>query len=85
MFGRTIRTTFEEVSITATKKAKCKFCNKKIVRRKKFCQTINPFNKNSNGEIKQSSEIREELKIEKNKWLEDLNEYHQKCYEEDVL
>jgi len=32
MFGRTIRTTFEEVSITATKKAKCKFCNKKIVR-----------------------------------------------------
>jgi hypothetical protein len=79
MFGPTIRTVYREVSVNATRTGKCRFCGKRMVQKRKLCQTINPFNKNKDGEIKNSYEIREELAIERKEWQSVTDIIHDKC------
>ena len=64
MFGKIINTTFEEVSLVEEVIIICDKCGRKKKTKIKVCQTINPFNKNADGEVKQYNEIMEELKIE---------------------
>lgn len=61
------RIIFETVKIGGRKTGKC-FCGKRITRSKTFEQTINPFNKNKNGEAKTRSEIVGELLAERKSW-----------------
>ena len=70
--------TFGEVSLTGEKTGKCAGCGKRVVRREKFWQTLNPFNVNEQKLPKSRSEILKELVIEKDAWLK-LPVYHQKC------
>ena len=62
------RTTFEEVKHYATKRVKCSNCNKTVRRQKTFSQTLNPFNKNKDGSLKNRLQIKDELVEEASKW-----------------
>ncbi len=42
---------------------------KKRQKTKKFSQTINPYNKNKDGNVKTREEILVELKAEREKWM----------------
>lgn len=58
---------FEEDAIYAEKSGKCR-CGKRRTRRKKFYQTLNPFNKNADGSVKTREQIHSELKREVEQW-----------------
>lgn len=62
------RITFDEISLKGIKTIKCKNCNKRLRRQRKFYQTINPFNKNEKGIPKNSSEINAELAKDIEEW-----------------
>ncbi len=47
---------YEEVKMSGQKRGKCPH-GKYITRRKTFCNTINPFNKNEDGSIKNHYEV----------------------------
>lgn len=63
---------FEEVSLRASGTFRCRGCNRRLVRSKKFYQTLNPFNVNQTGsrrfQRKTRSEIVAELNIEVTSW-----------------
>ncbi len=59
---------FREVSLRAEKSGKCITCGKRRKRVRKFCQTINPFNKNADGTVKNRFDIRTELQTQVDKW-----------------
>lgn len=62
--------TFNEVAIQGQKSVKCSGgCGRRLKRSKKFWQTLSPFNKNAAGELKTREEIYEELRAERNAWL----------------
>lgn len=69
---------FQEVSITAEKQGKCSCCNKSCKIKKKFYQTLNPFNRNSEGSVKTRQEIQEEINSERQKWMKEPVK-HKKC------
>ena len=60
-------------------RCRCAKCGKPCRRKKKFYQTLSPFNKNAQGLRKTASEIREELTAEYRKWLETTPLTHVKC------
>ena len=70
-------TRFEKVELPAEQVGKCPVCNKRVVRRTTFWQTINPFNTDAEGTIKTYGEIREELIEESKAWEPDFT--HEKC------
>ena len=62
--------TFDEVKMQGRKNSKCA-CGKRVTRQHTFSQTINPFNKNKDGEIKTRQEINEELRAEIEAWKQE--------------
>lgn len=63
---------FQEVSFTGYKNVFCSGgCGRKLKRQKKFWQTLNPFNKNPDGSIKDRRDILDALGVERNKWLDE--------------
>lgn len=61
---------FEEIKWPASKRVPCAGgCGKKLTRSTTFSQTLNPFNKNSEGAIKTRREIWSELKREADEWV----------------
>lgn len=63
---------FEEIRMNGKKSFKCA-CGKRITRQTTFSQTINPFNKNKQGNPKSKSEIYAELDQERNEWLKKVD------------
>ena len=63
--------TFQEVSTKGVIKQECcvEGCKKKTQATKKFCQTLNPYNRNKNGEVKSREEIVREINEQKREWL----------------
>ena len=61
--------TFGEIQLKGRKSGKCIKCGKKRLRSTTFYQTLNPFNKNKNGEVKSRHQIMKELIIERSKWM----------------
>jgi hypothetical protein len=67
MYTETIR--FEEVFLTASKTVKCAGgCGRRLKRKRRFSQTINPWNKDENGKLKGRSQIYAELRRDIDKW-----------------
>jgi len=64
----TRRYTFQVVKLQVKKSSKCQICGKRKTRQTTFSQTINPYNKNSNGSMKNCMEIHTELVAEANAW-----------------
>jgi hypothetical protein len=62
-----IRTTFREVVVYGVKSGKCG-CGTRRVRREKFYQTLNPYNRAADGALKTEAQIYEELRVEKKAW-----------------
>lgn len=63
------RYTFEEVVLRETRRWKDPITGKTRQKTKKFSQTLNPFNKNGQGEVKTREEIRAELRVQADAWL----------------
>lgn len=78
MSWQTVHYRFESVKRTRVKKVACTVCGKKMRRQLTVDQTINPFNKNSDGEPKTRGEIWEELGAQLDAW-ETEPEEHEKC------
>lgn len=55
------RIIFSEVTLYSKRTFKCVTCGKRRVRRRKFWQTLNPFNKNPDGTVKSELDISREL------------------------
>lgn len=69
---------FKEIKIRAIKSGACASCGKVCSRVETFWQTINPYNKNANGDQKSENEIREELALEASEWRK-LPLFHVRC------
>jgi len=63
-----LRYVFEEVSVKATKRWKDD-TGKMRQQTKKFCQTINPYNKNKDGTCKTRQQITVEITQARDAWL----------------
>jgi hypothetical protein len=71
---------FEKVTHRAEKRVPCTICGRKMTRAKTFWQTLNPFNKNADGDVKSREEIYRELKAEADAW-KSQPETHWMCAE----
>ena len=69
---------FNEVVRFGFKNGNCSVCGKNCKRKQKFYQTINPFNKNKDGSVKERNQIIFELSREIEEW-EKLPIIHAKC------
>lgn len=66
----TTRVTFNEVTLHGQKSVKCAGgCGRTLKRSKKFWQTLSPFSKTANGELKSRDQIHVELRAERDAWL----------------
>jgi hypothetical protein len=63
-----MRTTFSKVEICSSKSGICPICKKRAERRKTFCQTVNPWNTDSEGNMKTREIINSELRVECRAW-----------------
>lgn len=71
-------TRYEVVKQRATKYLPCPVCGRKVRRERTFEGTINPFNKNAQGQVCTCAEVREKLQVRARAWQQ-LPEPHQKC------
>lgn len=83
MSWHTVTTRFEVVKQRATKYLPCPVCGKKVRRERTFEKTINPFNRNADGQVKTRTEVREDVRAEALAW-QHQPEPHQKCITEDA-
>ena len=63
--------TFQEVSIKGVKRFVGED-GKKKTRTMKFCQTLNPFNKNADGSVKNRDQIMVEITKERDDWMKEV-------------
>lgn len=63
-----MRITFDEIAIRETVTWKDPGTGRKRQMTRKFFQTVNPFNRGSDGEPKARAQIRDELRREANLW-----------------
>ena len=71
---------FSEVSRIRHASGSCPGCGKAVRRQRKFSQTLNPFNRNPDGTVKNVRDIQEELSVEAGQWVPDFT--HERCREE---
>lgn len=71
--------TYDPIRTARTKSGACPACGKRTKRTQTFQQTLNPYNRNSNGEMKTVREILLELEQQANEWEPDFR--HDRCKE----
>jgi len=59
---------YAEVAWPTSKRLQCPDCGKKLRRQTTFSQTLNPFNRNAEGQPKTRQEILAELRAEAAEW-----------------
>jgi hypothetical protein len=59
---------YDPINVWGTKNVKCAGCNKRLKRQKTFSQTMSPFNKNADGQLKTHREIFAELQADRVAW-----------------
>ena len=69
---------FQKIESQGNKTVKCICCGKKLFRKKIFYQTLNPFNKDSNGNVKNVKTINAELDVKIAGWKKE-DECCRKC------
>lgn len=70
---------FQPVQTVRVLVGKCPVCGKQTTRRKTFEHTINPFNKNADGTVKDWAQVRQDVNAEANAWVPDHR--HEACKE----
>lgn len=73
-------TTFRPVFAYATRTSPCPVCGKRSIRRRYFEHTVNPYNRNEDGTVKTSAEVRADAKREADAWVPDFT--HARCADE---
>lgn len=63
--------TFTPIKVKAQVKVTCSHegCKKKVQRTKIFEQTLNPYNRDSEGNVKTEQQIRSELSSRRTEWI----------------
>ena len=59
---------FQEVTMRMQKALRCDGCGKRVTRTRTVSQTLNPFNRRSDGEPKTEQDIRSELEVLLERW-----------------
>lgn len=72
--------TFPKVEHRATKTTKCGACGKRLKRSTTFWQTLSPFNKTSDGNLKTREQIGKELRVAETEWRAE-REWCAPCFE----
>ena len=67
-----MRLDFEQVQVRARKSFRCA-CGKRLIRSKRFWQTVNPWNLGASGEPKTCREILDQLHEERNEWMRTID------------
>jgi hypothetical protein len=70
---------FKIVKIQGAKTVVCSKCGKKRKRQKTFYMTINPWNKNADGTVRDRTDICVALEAEKKEWKQDTVEDCEEC------
>ena len=73
-----MKTKFREIKIYGTRQGDCGVCGKPATRKTNFAQTINPFNKDANGNIKTEAQIMKELQEKRTEWIKG-QPTHKRC------
>ncbi len=63
---------FQGVRARRQHTGKCPNCGKTVRRSRTFEHTINPFNKNADGEMKSFDEVRADVNAEADAWVPDF-------------
>lgn len=71
-----MKVTYEVIKIKAQKHIKCAICRTWITRSTTFMQTLNPFNKKADGNVKSREEIMAELNVRRNQWIQLDEKYY---------
>jgi hypothetical protein len=74
-----ITVTYDRVKHPVRKSGECPVCKKKVTRSTTFEATINPFNRNENGQPRTEAEIRQILRRDAERWQPNFT--HEKCKE----
>jgi ribosomal protein S26 len=72
--------TFAKVELRATKSVKCDACGKRLKRSTTLFQTLSPFNKTADGELKSRAQIMDELRVKEQEWRGD-REWCTPCFD----
>lgn len=59
---------FPPVSLTGTKSGDCTVCGKKARRSRKFTNTVSPFNRNPDGTVRTTDEVRQHVRELVREW-----------------
>jgi hypothetical protein len=70
-------TTYDRVTIKVSQRGECPVCGKPVRRQETLGQTINPFNRNSDGSPRTAQDIRTALIAESAQWKPDFT--HDSC------
>ena len=62
---------FEEVAVRGVRRWKDPVTGKKRQETRKFCQTVNPFNRGADGAPKTHAQILAEVTAERDAWLQE--------------
>lgn len=73
-------TNYQRVERWVEKTVPCRVCGKKLKRSTTLGQTINPWNKDADGNVKNRYQIMAELKLAAEEWRP-TNDIHAKCRE----
>jgi hypothetical protein len=68
---------FQVVKYAAKKSGKCPVCDKRVTRSRTFESTINPYNKNSDGSVKNFKQVYADVKRLADEWQPDFT--HEAC------
>ena len=74
----TVTTRYEPIKLYADKSLPCPVCGKKAKRQRTFEMTLNPFNKNPDGTVRDRKDIWQALKAQADIWR-GQPETHAKC------
>jgi len=72
-----MRVNFNSKYAYANKTGKCPVCGKRVVRKKTFENTVNPWNKNPDGTVRTPEQVQQCVNEKADKWEPDFT--HEKC------
>lgn len=71
-----MRIDFRPVTTSRKRAGKCPVCGKSATRQQTFEHTVNPFNRNADGTVKDYDQVRADVTAEANAWIPDFTHAH---------
>lgn len=70
-----VTTTYRPVEAHRTRSGKCPVCGRRTKRSHTATMTISPFNKNPDGSVRTSAEVRKAVEAEADAWVPDFRHW----------